>query len=145
MAAHATARDVQRAALRELVSLLTESATTESELEARHRAAGEEISKATERSRQEIDQRYAALREEVEQTYAARVTEVDSKFQEAVHALSASSDAIRRRINHDHDNVIAGVKKRFEQAAFMSESLLEATQNTIRDEAKKAKSRKEGA
>src|SRR5262245_39540888 len=125
--AHSTATDVQRAALRELVSLLTESATTESEIESRHAAAREELNKTTASSRQDIEHRYARLAEESEQKHVSWVAEVDAKYQEGFESLNASNEKIRKRINHDHDGVIAGVKRRFEQASFMADSLLEAT------------------
>src|SRR5690348_16574680 len=89
---HATQRDVQRAALAELVSLLTESATSESEIEARHAQARDELGKLTERSQQDIDHSYTASREEIEQTYAAKIAEVDQKFGDAMQQLGESND-----------------------------------------------------
>src|SRR5689334_3450420 len=90
LTSHASARDVQRAALRELVSLLTESATTESEIETRHRAAQEELNKATERVRQDIEHRQASSREEADRKHEEWVAQVDAKFQEGIEALDAS-------------------------------------------------------
>src|SRR3954452_15905707 len=103
--AHASERDMQRAALRELVGLLTESATTESEIEARHAAAREELNKSTERSAQDIDHKYTALREAADQKHTEWIAEVDSTFQTGMEALDASNDTIRKRINQDHDGV----------------------------------------
>lgn len=137
--AHASHRDVQRAALRELVSLLTESATTESEIEARHRAAVEEVEKAVVKARQDIDHRVAGKRQEAEQKHQETVADADAKYRTALQALDSSTDDMRRKINRDHDSVVAGVTRRFEQSSFMADSLLEATQNSIRDEWKKAK------
>src|SRR6185295_2088451 len=91
--AHASQRDVQRAALHELVSLLTESATTESEIEARHQAARDEVSKLTDRSRQEIDQRFAAQRDEGEQKYHERIAEIDAKFKADLATLESSNES----------------------------------------------------
>jgi S-DNA-T family DNA segregation ATPase FtsK/SpoIIIE len=137
--AHASHRDVQRAALRELVSLLTESATTESEIEARHRAAVEDVEKAIVKARQDVEHRAAAKREEAEQKYQQAVAEADAKYRAGLQSLDSSTEDVRLKINRDHDSVVAGVKRRFEQAWFMSDSLLEATQNSIRDEWRKAK------
>ena len=137
--AHASHRDVQRAALRELVGLLTESATTESEIEARHRAALAELGEAVTKTRQDIEHRYASRREETEQTYQQRTADIERRFREGFDALDGSSEDARQRINREHDTVVAGVKRRFEQSTFMADSLLEATQNAIRDEARKAK------
>jgi hypothetical protein len=137
--AHASHRDVQRAALRELVGLLTESATTESEIEARHRAALAELGEAVTRSRQDIEHRYATRREEAEQKYRQWTADAEAKFRADFDALDESNADARQRITREHDSVVSGVKRRFEQSTFMADSLLEATQNAIRDEARKAK------
>src|SRR5690242_3280880 len=93
-----THRDLQRAALSELVSLLTESATSESEIEARHATARQELEKLETRSQQDIERRNAAAREAIEQTYAAAVKEVDEKFAESMQALTSANEEARRKV-----------------------------------------------
>src|SRR5687768_12162385 len=109
--AHASHRDLQRAALRELVSLLTESATTESEIEARHRAALEEASQADVKARQDIEHRYTSRRAEAEQKYQQWTADAEAKFREGFDELDSASQDDRTRINREHDSVVSGVKK----------------------------------
>ncbi|HEY8665500.1 MAG TPA: hypothetical protein VIL86_02490, partial [Tepidisphaeraceae bacterium] len=134
-----TDRDLQRSALRDLVLLSTESAAMESEIERRLQAALEEGKKDLQKMLWQVEDRYKALLTTIQQRYSERVARIDQQFQQEQAKLKEMDSHARQEIEQDHEQVERDVKQKFDQASWLAESVLEATQNGIREDAKKFK------
>src|SRR5262245_50153542 len=132
-------RDMQRAALRDLVRLAADAAATEVEIEKTHRAQLAQAEKQLKKSLEEIEVRQEARKAELATQIEQRVTRVGQDYQAAKADLTNFDSTSRKRIAHDHDRVRQDLKSKLQQAVWLAESVLEATQNQIAKEYKKAK------
>src|SRR3982750_2030462 len=72
-------RDLQRASLRDLVTLLTECARSEADIDGRRTEASDEESKRIAQETADVPRRYAARREDLTQKTEARRAEIFQK------------------------------------------------------------------
>src|SRR3954454_11251494 len=94
-------RDLQRAALRDLVTLATECLTTEGQIEQKHRG---EISSAEGKLDKTLfvtEQRAEQLKEQIRQKYKEHSAQIDAKFLEDLEQLNVQDRGMRDRINAD--------------------------------------------
>ena len=77
-----TPLDLQRSALRDLVALATESATTESEIERAYHAGVEQGQKDYERATWTIRQRFEGTKEAVRVKHRDALEVIDARFRE---------------------------------------------------------------
>jgi hypothetical protein len=132
-------RDLQRAALRDLVRLAADAAVTEVEIEKTHRTQLAQAEKQLKKTLEEIEARQEARKAELAAQIEQRVTKVSQDYQAAKVDLTNFDSTSRKRIAHDHDRVRQDLKSKLQQAVWLAESVLEATQNQIAKEYKKAK------
>ncbi|MDB5300527.1 MAG: hypothetical protein JWO87_2190, partial [Phycisphaerales bacterium] len=137
--APATDRDIQRATLRDLVALATECAATESEIERRYRAEVEEEKKKFQRLNWDIDNRIGVARDGVRQAREQAVAGVVAKFQADADHLHSEVEEARRKVVSKNDLLRQEVKKKYDHAVWLAESVLENTQNGIAADLKAAK------
>ena len=86
-----TPLDLQRSALRDLVALSTESATTESKIEREYHAATEQGQKDFEKTTWTIRQRYESARESARRKHAEVLAAVDAKFGAGATTIEAET------------------------------------------------------
>ena len=136
-----TPLDLQRSALRDLVALSVESATTESQIERAFHAAAEQGQKDYEKQVWTIRQRYEGMRESVKAKHREALVAIDERF----HAASASveADTVPRvaKIDRDHESLEHNVTQKLNHATWLAESVFDVAQNQAREEFKKAKER----
>jgi S-DNA-T family DNA segregation ATPase FtsK/SpoIIIE len=131
-------RQVQRRALRDLVTVAVECSTEEATIEERHQKELAEAAKKYEWGKSDVSTRYKSLRDTVQQRYDSRLKDLGSHHAtEAANAANADKKA-RQKIEHDHDTVARDVKTKVQQAVWLADSVLEATQIQLRQEAKQA-------
>jgi len=135
----ASRRDIQRRALRELVPLATECATKESQIEEEHRAAVTKQEKDSERATWAIEERLKSGKEAIQAKHHDRVQQINAQHRADTDALNASVKTARQRIHFDCKAVERDVKKEYDQAKWLAESLFDGTQGQLREDAKKAK------
>ncbi len=136
---HPSHRDLQRAALRDLVALATECATTEDEIERRYKAATESANQEGQRGKFSIQQRWTAAEEQLRQKHQDRLQKADAQFKVDHSALRQADATLRARVDHEHSKVEQEVKEKFDQARWLAESVFESAQNQLRVEQRKLK------
>ena len=99
----ATPRDVQRAALRDLVALATECATTETEIEQKHQKSTELVNKELDTAVWSAQQRHITTEEKIRQKFDARMTEVEARFTSGAAEIKKRDDSARNRIVREND------------------------------------------
>src|SRR5579884_1143116 len=134
----ATHRDLQRATLRDLVSLATECAATESEIERRYHAEVEEEHKKYKRLAWELNNKFSNLREAARNQRIAAEAAAQTGFEAASAELNARDEEARRKVETRHDLTLAEVKKKYNHASWLADSVLENAQNGIAVDYKKA-------
>ena len=130
-------RDVQRDALRDLVSLATECAATETQIEQQYATSIEQAEKEFEKSKRSIAQRRAATEESTAQTHRQRSAQIDAEFEAGAAAIKESHVQARHGIDRDHEPAERKTKLELEQAIWLADSVLEVAQNQVRQEAKR--------
>ena len=136
----ATQRDVQRGALRDLVSLAMECATTESEIDQRYQKSIETTDKDLETGLWSAQQRLKAGEEQVRQKAVDRLAAIDAKFAGEASALRKKDAAARDKIIRESDPPQQNLKQKYDQAVWLAESVFDSTQGQLREDLKKRKS-----
>jgi hypothetical protein len=132
-------RDMQRAALRDLVRLAADAAIREIEIEKTYRVQLQQAEKQLNKSIEEIEHRHETRKAELAAGIEQKISTVAQSHQAAKADLTNFDSTSRKRIAHDHDRVKQDLKSKLQQAVWLAESVLEATQNQIAKEYKKAK------
>ena len=132
-------REVQRAILRDLVSLATDCAATESEIERKFRFESESENGRHERLIRDTTRKYAALREGARQQHDTSLTRAENAFQAAFESLKLRDEEIRRKIDGKYQQMVQDVMKNQDQAIWLADSVLENEQNGAAVDFKKAK------
>ncbi|HMB96271.1 MAG TPA: FtsK/SpoIIIE domain-containing protein, partial [Tepidisphaeraceae bacterium] len=132
-------RDVQRAALRDLVALSADSATEETRIEETHREQALAADKKLQNILLEIEQRHQSQKEQIDADYQQRLTKIAQEYQTAQAELESYDIASRQRLDYEHDAIAQDVRGKLQQAIWLAESVYEATQNQINKEYAAAK------
>ena len=133
--------DLQRGALRDLVALATESATTESEIERAYQAATEQGAKELEKTTWALRQRYDSAKENARAKHKATVAEIDQRHKSEVAAAEAETVPRVTKADHDHEVLETALTEKLNQATWLAESVFDVSQNQAREEYKKVKER----
>jgi DNA segregation ATPase FtsK/SpoIIIE, S-DNA-T family len=134
----ATERDVQRGALRELVRLIQECSTTEAALE---RQLADGLAQAEQQFTKSQNERSALHKVQVDEISAGAEDQTqrhDTAVAAARKQAKAEDEATRRQIELQCVNIEYEAKQQLDKAVWLAESVLEATQNAARDEARNA-------
>ena len=138
-ASDATARDVQRRALSEMIALLRECARRETELFATHAASAQANEKDLDRARLQADHSLSSLSNEIEQKHDARKQEIESRHAADSDAARQQFSAQRAKISGSFDTVARDLKKQLEQAVWLADSVNDGTQAKVKQDARKSK------
>ena len=116
-------RDLQRAALRDLVALASECARTETEIEKRHKTELEEAAVKLDKSLFVTEQRGEHLKEQVRQKYAEHIQKIDKQFQDELQQSAAQDAAMRQRIDQDFEKNEKELRDKLQQATWLAEDV----------------------
>jgi len=134
-----TRRDVQRHALQELVALSTEVTANEVQTDEKYAADLAANDKGLDRAGMQVAEREKSLRESMAQKHAERVAHAKGQYQQTFAALESAYKGTRQRVEHDKQTIDRDVKKNYEQAVWLAESVLEADEHRIAADFKKAR------
>jgi hypothetical protein len=132
-------RDLQRAALRDLVQLSLDCAKAEGEIEAWFAQAKADIETAHGKAMWALDQRAETQRGQIAEKVEHRVTNARQTFDGQLAQLKAHDQVARKKIAVEFDNTERDLKKRLEGAIFAAEQVLEGVQAKVRAAGKKSK------
>ncbi len=135
----ASDREAARAALRDLLKHATDSATAEQQIEQRHLLQLDADAKANSKKLFEIEQRGKSHKEQVEQKYNDHKLQLQSKYQGEIKQLKESDHGGRRRALDEKENVERNVKKEFDNAAWLAESVYDGEHAALLQKAKEFK------
>jgi S-DNA-T family DNA segregation ATPase FtsK/SpoIIIE len=134
----ATDRDLQRQALRSLVELSESVANEEADIEKRHDSAVTAQTQASELAIFAADKRAKAAEEAVTQKYEERLAKIEGQFQGETVAIRETHEKSKRKIQVEFGPMEGGIKKKYDEAVWLSDAELDARQGQIRAEQKKA-------
>ena len=121
-----TDRDVQRGALRDLVSLAADSATTESDIEREYRTGQEQAKTGVGDRAFAIDQRHRQAVEEAEIKHKSRLAELSSQYKSQRNKIAAAEAAAKQKADAERQSVDSILKKKYNDAVWLAESVLES-------------------
>lgn len=136
-------RERQRSALADLVRLATESARTDAEIEADYAAAISAENERHGRALWALEQRAEAQRVQIREKLEERVARAVQQFEQLEGQLRAADRQARQKIAVEFQQASGDIKKKYEQAVWLADSMLEGVQNQLRAEAKKAEEERE--
>jgi S-DNA-T family DNA segregation ATPase FtsK/SpoIIIE len=120
-----TGRDVQRGALRDLIALAADCATTESDIEREYRTSKEQAVRTLSDRGFEIDQRHQQQQEETNQKHQARLAELASQYKAERNKIAAADKAGKKKIEDERASIEEKLKKKYDHALWLAESVLE--------------------
>jgi replicative superfamily II helicase len=135
----AEAHDAARAALRDLIALAAEAATREAEVAQAHTDEVDQAERELARTRSNIEMRFKGVRDDVQQKSQARLDQINEQFQAELAALKQSDTSRKEMMLDDFERASADIEHKVQQAVWLAESVFEAAQNGLKEEAKKAK------
>jgi DNA segregation ATPase FtsK/SpoIIIE, S-DNA-T family len=133
-----THRDLQRAALRDLVTLSTTSTAIEAEIEQKYKTTTERAKRELDHANWSAEQRHRQHTDVAQQTHDRAVADASSNFVSQREAVLAKDKAIRTRIAEEYKAVETAAMKEYDQAAWLAQSVYDATQIGCAAEIKKA-------
>jgi hypothetical protein len=133
--------DLQRSALRDLVALATESATTESQIERTLHTSVEQEAKDFDKATWTLRQRYESAKEQVRTKHREALAQVTARHQSAVTTAEAETVPRVQRIDADHETLEHALSEKLNQAIWLAESVFDVSQNQAREEYKKTRER----
>ncbi|HZN66835.1 MAG TPA: FtsK/SpoIIIE domain-containing protein [Tepidisphaeraceae bacterium] len=134
-----TPLELQRRALRDLVALSTECATTESQIERDHADAIEQGRKDYEKTVWTIRQRYDSTRDSVNAKSRELLEQIESKYQAVATTVEAETVPRVQKIDRDHESLEHNLSQKLNHAIWLAESVFDVAQNQAREEYKKTR------
>ena len=123
-----SSRGTQRAALADLLRLSRECSTGEAELEARHRKAVSEGGALYERQTRDFAYRLEAVRRQIDERVAEKHAAIARESATTMAAATETRNQRRAKADAEIQNLRREIKKRFDHAAWLADSVLEAAQ-----------------
>jgi hypothetical protein len=134
-----TDRDLQRQALRGLVQLSERCAADEKEIDDRHEGGLAAEAQAFERANWAAEQNGHNVGEEIAQKHRERLDKIQQQFTGDTASIQEANEKGKRRVQAEYGPQEQEIKKKFDEALWLADAELEARQNQIRLEQKKAK------
>ncbi len=125
-------------ALRDLISLATECATTETQLERKLQTSLDHAKKDIQTRTWDLDDRLKTLKAKIESEYQQKLAQVDAQVETQLRALKAADEKARYGVELDLKNRQKDLRKHFDQAIWLAESVFEATTIQLKEELKAA-------
>ncbi len=130
--------DLQRVALRDLVTLSEECAAAEMEIERAYQAAMESSRKQRDAALEDIEQRYQALKADIQQKYDGYLARIREQYEADLSRLNTSQQAAVERIRHDAATVEQEIQYKHGQEVWLADSVLEGARAQLVEEARQA-------
>jgi DNA segregation ATPase FtsK/SpoIIIE-like protein len=121
-----TGRDIQRGALRDLISLAADCAAVESDIEREYRTGRENQAKAFGDRNFEIDQTIRQLQDQATEKNQARLSELTSQYKAERNKIVAADKTAKKKIEDERLSVEEKLKSKYDQAVWLADSVLEA-------------------
>jgi S-DNA-T family DNA segregation ATPase FtsK/SpoIIIE len=134
-----TDRDLQRAALGDLVTLSAECTAVERRVEQDHLAAVQGEDRRHQKVVADLDERYKSDTANARLKHAERVAAVRGQFDQDFAALKLWDQVGRDKADAEHSAAEKGVKEKLQQSTWLAESVFEAATISVRDELRKNK------
>jgi S-DNA-T family DNA segregation ATPase FtsK/SpoIIIE len=135
---HPTNRDLQRGALQDLVDLATQCVNLETRLDTELRGSLDETQTGNKKQLTELERTYKSLQDQIARKYEERAGQIVARYQQNAAALKAHGESVRRKAKHEFENGQEDLKKKYEQAIWLAESVLEAAEGKVAEDLKKA-------
>ena len=132
-------RDLQRAALHDLVVLSTESAATEARIDATRVKSQEAAAKELDKSTFSVRERFRSLEEQVRQKYADRIARTEAAWTQGVAKTESEAKTALQTIEAEIEPIVRKLKERLNHDVWLADSVFDVAQNQLRAEAKKSK------
>lgn len=123
-----TPRDIQRNALRDLVTLSSELARIESELDAKHREEAEQARSKFERQTRDYDYRLESIRRQIDEKNAEKVESINEGHSRDTRQAASVLAQKRSKIAGEYDAAKSELKRKYDQASWLADSVLEAAE-----------------
>ena len=134
-----TARDAQRNALADLLTLLKECAAGEAAIEQEHRQKLDVTDKDLDRAKLQADHLQSTQSQETAKEHDKRLAEANGRH-EMDTANITEADRVRRiRVKGDFDAVQRDVKKQLDHASWLADSVADGTQAKVKLDHRKAR------
>jgi len=137
--AKSSEREMQRAALRELVELSTQVAAEERTIEEEHKLEVQRQAKDHERQVWGAEERAKNSETAVREKYAERVDRVKAEFSTTTASVREADAKAKKKVQLDFGPQEAKIKKQYDEAVWLADAELEARQDQVRLEQRKAK------
>jgi hypothetical protein len=133
-----THRDLQRGALQELVELVSECATHEAQVEQQLQSSLSESQGTGQKKLTDAERKYKSLQEQVAAKVHEKQSQIEERYEKAVATLKSNDQSLRNRVRMEHETAQQLIKKDYDQATWLAESVLEAEEGKAAEELKKA-------
>ena len=120
-----TGRDIQRGALRDLITLASDCASTESDIERQYRTGKENSARLFGEKNFEIDQKHTQDQEQANQKHQSRLAELARQYKSERSKIAAADKAARKTIDDERASIEEKLKKKFDHAVWLADSVLE--------------------
>src|SRR3954451_18065286 len=134
-----TDRDLQRAALGDLVTLSAECTVIERRVEQDHLVAVQGEDRRHQKVVADLDERYKSDTANARLRHTERVAAARGQFDQDFAALKLWDQVGRDKADAEHNTAEKGVKEKLQQATWLAESVFEAATISVRDELRKSK------
>jgi hypothetical protein len=131
-------RDLQRGALEQLVELTSQCVARENKLDTDFRSLHRDAESKSARAAADLDRNYRAVQEQIGQKSAERQEQIQSRFQQNIASIRGHDVSIRKSARTEFDAVQRRVKEKYDQAVWLAESVLEASDAKVAAELKQA-------
>src|SRR5580658_9500750 len=133
-----TNRDMQRGALQDLIDLATQCANLESQLDVALRGSLGDTESGNQKALADLERNYKSLQDQIARKYEERAGQIVARYQQNVAVLKANDETQRRKAKHDFEIGQEDLKKKYDQAIWLAESVQEAAEGKAAEDLKKA-------
>ncbi|GIW76246.1 MAG: hypothetical protein KatS3mg104_1309 [Phycisphaerae bacterium] len=123
-----TPRDIQRNALRDLLTLSQELSRIEAELDVGYRQESQQLKTKFERQIRDYDYRLESVRRQIDEKNAEKSQAISEHYQREIKKIQSSYTGKRTQILSEYDSTSAELKNKFDQASWLADSVLEAAE-----------------
>ncbi len=134
-------RDIQRAVLHDLVTLATQCAQREAELDQQYQTTLEEDAKKRKWDESELARKFEQAKGEIQRRHDDRLKEIDELFRRETFEISEVAKGQKEQADQTYDAATSEVKDKVNKAVWLADSVLEGTQNQLKAQVKQARQR----
>jgi hypothetical protein len=133
-----THRDLQRGALQELVDLVSECASVEAQIEGELQSTLGDAHGAGQKMISDAERKFKNLQDQLNNKVGEMKAQIEARYEQGVAAQRVAEQNLRNRVRSDFELAQQQVKKDYEQATWLAESVLEAEEGKASEALKRA-------